>query len=58
MMDNLLNKEGPSGNVFESKYGGVVIAAIVVPRLYRMTGSLEDTATHNRLFELSYTFKY
>ncbi|WP_061221753.1 hypothetical protein [Leptospira weilii] len=58
MMDNLLGKEGPSGNVFESKYGGVVIAAIVIPRLYRMTGSVEDTATHNRLFELSYTFKY
>ncbi|EMJ90652.1 hypothetical protein [Leptospira alstonii] len=58
MMDNLLGKEGPSGNVFESKYGGVVIAALVVPRLYRMTGAVEDTTTHNRLFELSYTFKY
>lgn len=58
MMDNLLNKEGPSGNVFETKYGGVVIAALVIPRLYRMTGAIEDTTTHNRLLELSYTFKY
>ncbi|AAS71905.1 hypothetical protein [Leptospira interrogans] len=58
MMDNLLNKEGPSGNVFETKYGGVVIAALVIPRLYRMAGAVEDTTTHNRLLELSYTFKY
>ncbi|EMO40671.1 hypothetical protein [Leptospira noguchii] len=58
MMDNLLNKEGPSGNVFETKYGGVVIAALVIPRLYRMTGAVEDTTTHNRLLELSYTFRY
>ncbi len=48
MMDNLLNKEGPSGNVLETKYGGVVIAALVIPRLYRMAGAVEDTTTHNR----------
>ncbi|MGJ4752922.1 hypothetical protein [Leptospira kmetyi] len=58
MVDNLLNKEGSSGNVFESQYGGVVIAALVIPRLYRMTGAIEDTTTHNRLVELSYTYKY
>lgn len=58
MVDNLLNREGPSGNVFESQYGGVVIAALVIPRLYRMTGAIEDTTTHNRLVELSYTYKY
>ncbi|TGL73679.1 hypothetical protein [Leptospira yasudae] len=58
MMDNLLNKEGPSGNVFDSPYGGIFVAALVVPRLYRMTGAVEDTTTHNRLVELSYTYKY
>ncbi|XDD52080.1 hypothetical protein AB3N59_17560 [Leptospira sp. WS92.C1] len=57
-MDNLLLKEGPSGNVFESKYGVVFIAAIVAPRIYRATGAIEDTATHNRLLELSYSFKF
>ncbi|WP_206698701.1 hypothetical protein [Leptospira stimsonii] len=57
-VDNLLNKHGPSGNIFDAKYSGIFIAAIAIPRLYRATGALEDTTTHNRLFELSYSFKF
>ncbi|WP_167883256.1 hypothetical protein [Leptospira adleri] len=57
-MDNLLNKHGPSGNVFDAKYSGIFIAAVAIPRFYRAMGALEDTTTHNRLFELSYSFKY
>ncbi|WP_332460760.1 hypothetical protein [Leptospira ainazelensis] len=57
-VDNLLNKPGPSGNIFDAKYSGIFIAAVAIPRLYRATGAMEDTTTHNRLFELSYSFKY
>lgn len=58
MWDNLFLKEGPSGNVFEARYSGIFIAALAIPRLYRVTGALEDTTSHNRLFELSYSFRY
>ncbi len=55
---DLLNKPGPSKYIFAQPHGEVVIAALLLPRLYRSVEAFHDTAAQNRIAELSYTYRF
>ncbi|EPG73687.1 hypothetical protein LEP1GSC058_3513 [Leptospira fainei serovar Hurstbridge str. BUT 6] len=52
-IQSLMGKPTPSGNVLESPGAGVFLGLLLVPRLYRMVGSWQDTYSHNRILELN-----
>lgn len=55
---DLLNKPGPSKYMFASPHGEVVLAALLLPRIYRSVEAFHDTAAQNRIAELSYTYRF
>lgn len=55
---DLLNKPGPSKYIFAQPHGDVVLAALLLPRLYRSVEAFHDTAAQNRIAELSYTYRF
>ncbi len=55
---DLLNKQGPSKYIFASPHGDVVLAALLLPRIYRSLEGYHDTAAQNRIAELSYTYRF
>jgi len=58
--DDLLGKQGPKRGMFdpESSHGGLVLAALIIPRIYRSVEGFHDTAAQNRIAELSYTYRF
>ena len=42
----------------ESSHGGLVLAALIIPRIYRSVEGFHDTAAQNRIAELSYTYRF
>lgn len=57
LQDRILFGKREEG-VFDENYRNVLIGLLAVPRIYRAIGAFEDTAVHNRAFELGYTFRY
>lgn len=55
---DLLNKQGPSKYMFAHPHGEVVLAALLLPRIYRSFEAFHDTAAQNRIAELSYTYRF
>ncbi len=52
-VDKLFFKPARSGNVLDSPGADVFLGLLMLPRLYRAVGSWQDTATHNRILEIS-----
>ncbi|TGK07269.1 hypothetical protein EHO59_03945 [Leptospira semungkisensis] len=52
-LDNFMHKPSPSGNVLDSPGGGVFLGLLIIPRIYRLIGGMQDTYTHNRIMEIS-----
>ncbi|WCL49741.1 hypothetical protein [Leptospira sp. GIMC2001] len=57
LWDNLLNRSGPP-ELHRGPDAGAIFGALAVTRLYRMIGSQQDTASHNKVAEFSYTFSF
>jgi hypothetical protein len=57
-LDDLFLRKGPSKELIAPPHGGVVLAALAIPRLYRSIEAFHDTSAQNRMAELSYTFRY
>ena len=44
--------------MFAHPHGEVVLAALLLPRIYRSFEAFHDTAAQNRIAELSYTYRF
>ena len=58
LQDDLFLKKGPKYGLLEGKAAGFLLGSLGLARLYRSFGAYEDTAAHNRMMELSYTFSF
>lgn len=58
--DDLLGKSGPKRGMFDpqSPHGGLVLGALLIPRIFRSVEGFHDTAAQNRIAELSYTYRF
>ncbi len=55
---DIYNKKGPQKGMFDNPHGGIVLAALAIPRIYRSVEAYHDTAAQNRIAELSYTYRF
>lgn len=56
--DDIYLKKGPDKGLFDSPHGGAVLAALALPRIYRAVEGFYDVQAHNRVTELSYTYRF
>ncbi|TGK01539.1 hypothetical protein EHQ53_07360 [Leptospira langatensis] len=54
-LDNYMHKPAHSGNVLDSPGAPVFLGLLIIPRIYRLIGGIQDTYTHNRIMEISAT---
>lgn len=58
LQGDLLNKKGPRYGILNSKIAPVILLGMASTRIYRAWGTYEDIGVHNRMVELSYTYKF
>lgn len=56
--DDLFNKKGPGKSFQDYPQRDFILAALLIPRLYRSLEAYHDTAAQNRIAELSYTYRF
>ncbi|HMV42075.1 MAG TPA: hypothetical protein PK079_09630 [Leptospiraceae bacterium] len=56
--DDLLNKKGPGKDFRDYPQREFILAALLIPRIYRSIEAFHDTAAQNRIAELSYTYRF
>ena len=57
-LDDLLWKKGRQEGLLDAPHGQFVFADLAIPRIYRGIEALSDTAAHNRMAEISYTYRF
>ncbi len=62
-LDDLLNRQGVNAPgkgeaLLDGNHGAVLIGLLAIPRIYRSFEAYNDTASQNRMAELSFTYRF